>query len=95
MKTYTSFQVSKIIGEKYQRLRGWIDCGAIVPSIRRADGGGARNIFSEKDLITIKIFKELVFFGFKRDVAAAIVKTIDDSFKVKTEFFELRFKPNR
>ena len=78
MKTFTTFKIAEILGEKYQRLRGWIDSGAIVPSIRSADGVGVKAQFSRTDIYCIGLFRELLSLGFSRNEAGARTKGLQD-----------------
>jgi hypothetical protein len=86
-KGYSTFQVAKALGEKYQRLRGWLDTGAIIPSIQRADGVGGRSKFSRIDVYCIGLFKEMLSLGFSRDEAGARVRGVHSYLSgTKTKF---------
>jgi hypothetical protein len=86
-KGYSTFQVAKALGEKYQRLRGWLDTGAIIPSIQRADGIGGRSKFNQIDVYCISLFKEMLSLGFSRDEAGARVRVVHSYLSgTKTKF---------
>jgi DNA-binding transcriptional MerR regulator len=62
---YTS-DVTRITGVKRNRLQVWLDRGWIIPSIKKAQGQGSRNIFGLHDLYVIALFKKLVGIGVPR-----------------------------
>jgi hypothetical protein len=77
-ESFSTFEVCKIVGVKYQRLRTWIDSGFIQPSIRRAEGIGDRTAFSAHDLLVLVIFVELLAEKFSRETANSRAKGAAD-----------------
>ena len=80
--------VEKICGVKRNRLQVWMEKGWIIPSIKRADGHGTRNIFNLINLFQISLFKKAVENGISRKVAADFLPRLLIYFK-DDAFFEL------
>lgn len=76
-KSFTTFDASRILGIKYQRLREWIGRGQVKPSIVKAEGIGTKTLFSRRDLYLIALFRLLVEKGFSRDDASSAVKDLN------------------
>jgi hypothetical protein len=71
MKTgFTTFEISKALGVKYGRLRGWLDVDAIPISVQQADGPGTKRLFTFFDVCMIGLFRELLERGFSREDAS-------------------------
>ncbi len=56
---YSSQQVVDIVRITYRQLDHWDRSGFIRPSVQRAKGRGRRRMYSEEDLITLKIAKRM------------------------------------
>jgi len=56
---YTTFQIENFLNLPRTTLQSWMSAGHIVPTIR-SKKRGSKNLFSEKDLITIAIFQSIV-----------------------------------
>lgn len=80
---YSTCDVSKILGIPRERFRDWMVRGFITPSLP-STGKGTIAVFTDKDIVNIKRFLELINKGFKREAAAKIIKkqkiTIDSAF---------------
>jgi len=72
MKSFSTFDVEKILNIKRTRLQEWINRGFIKPSQASA-GQGTKALFTREDLYGIQLFSELLKFGLNRDVATRIV----------------------
>lgn len=68
-KSFTTFDIVKILGIERNLLAQWLMKGYITPSVRRAKGTGTKNLFSRNDLYKMKLFKQLVDTGILRDEA--------------------------
>jgi len=74
MIQYTHTQIQKILNINRNTLQQWLNCGFVCASINRSSKQGDTNLFSEKDLICIKLFMYLNNQGFSRQLAAKIAK---------------------
>ena len=72
MKSFSTFDVEKILNIKRTRLQEWMNRGFIKPSQASA-GQGTKALFTREDLYGIQLFSELLKFGLNRDVATKIV----------------------
>lgn len=68
-RTFTTFEIVKILGVERNLLAQWLMRGYITPSIQRARGVGTKNIFSRNDLYNIRLFQQLVNTGIRRSEA--------------------------
>ncbi len=68
-KTFTTFDIVKILGIERNLLAQWLMRGYISPSVQRAQGPGTKNLFSRNDLYNIRLFQQLVDTGIRRDEA--------------------------
>jgi hypothetical protein len=65
-RTFTTFEIVKILHIERNLLAQWLMKGYITPSIQRAKGVGSKNIFSRNDLYNIRLFQQLVNTGIRR-----------------------------
>lgn len=59
LKGYSSKDAVKYTGVSYRQLDYWNRIGFITPSIQPASGRGTERIFSFKDLVKLKVAKQL------------------------------------
>ena len=75
MDTFTTFQIMKILGLPRERLKDWMDKGYVIPSIRKADGVGTKNIFDLVDVYGIALFMHFLSQGLIRTFAAEYTRS--------------------
>jgi hypothetical protein len=76
MNTYSTLDVSRILGIEKSRLRDWIVKGFIIPSWHIAMARGDKNLLTYDDLCSIYLFQQLLSRGFHRTPTAFIVGEI-------------------
>lgn len=74
---FTTFDICKIFGVKYGRLREWVDGGYLKPSIQEANGQGTKNLFSFNDVVRIYVFVTARGYEISRAGAAVISQKCD------------------
>ncbi len=67
--SYSTYDVSRILGIPRERLKDWINHDYIYPSIHKAKGKGTSNAFSQWDLYGIALFEKLLWLGLSRESA--------------------------
>lgn len=55
---------SRIVGVSLRQIQYWDEQGFIRPSVKLADGRGSRRLYSFRDLICLKVVKDLARYGF-------------------------------
>jgi len=76
MNTYSTLDVSRILGIEKSRVRDWIVKGYIIPSWHKAMARGDKNLLTYDDLCYIYLFQQLRSKGFHRTPIAFIVSEI-------------------
>ncbi len=56
-------QVCKIVGITYRQLDYWARTGLLTPSISEAQGSGTQRRYSYRDLVELKVIKQLLDAG--------------------------------
>jgi DNA-binding transcriptional MerR regulator len=56
-------EVCRIVGITYRQLDYWARTGLVTPSIRDATGSGSQRVYSFRDLVTLKVVKNLLDTG--------------------------------
>jgi DNA-binding transcriptional MerR regulator len=64
MDTYDSKTASRIVGVSLRQLQYWDEQDFIRPSVKLAEGRGAKRLYSFHDLICLKVVKDLARHGF-------------------------------
>lgn len=60
---YGGTQACKIVGITYRQLDYWARTGLLEPTIAEADGSGTRRKYSFRDLVHLKVIKNLLDAG--------------------------------
>ena len=58
--SFTTAEVSRIVGASRRRLAYWDETGLLSPSMRAAAGKGSRRLYSVLDIIELKILLRLL-----------------------------------
>ncbi len=56
-------QVCKLVGITYRQLDYWARTGLLEPSLARAAGSGSQRLYSYRDLLELKVIKQLLDAG--------------------------------
>ena len=74
VSTFSGTQASKIVGITYRQIDYWARTGLVRPSITDATGSGSRRRYTYRDLLELRIIKQLLDAGIRlesiRDVFA-------------------------
>ncbi len=63
VRSYTSRQASEIAGITYRQLDYWARTDLVRPSVVAAGGSGTRRAYSYRDLLQLKIIRDLLVGG--------------------------------
>jgi len=58
--SFTTTEVSRIVGASRRQLAYWDETGLLSPSMRAASGKGSRRLYSLQDIIELKILLRLL-----------------------------------
>ena len=56
-------EVCRVIGISYRQLDYWARTGLVTPSVRDAGGSGTQRLYSFRDLVQLKVIKNLLDTG--------------------------------
>lgn len=62
-RIYTTKQVERIVGLTYRRLDYWARTDLLKPSVAQAAGSGSRRAYSYRDLVQLRVVKDLADRG--------------------------------
>jgi hypothetical protein len=74
--TFSTLDVSRILGIEKSRVRDWIVKGFIIPSWHIAMARGDKNLLTYDDLCSVYLFQQLRSKGFHRTPIAFIISEI-------------------
>jgi hypothetical protein len=74
--TYSTLDVSRILGIEKSRVRNWIVKGFIIPSWHLAMARGDKNLLTYDDLCSVYLFQQLLSKGLHRTPIAFIISEI-------------------
>jgi DNA-binding transcriptional MerR regulator len=63
METYNSKMASRIVGVSLRQIQYWDEQGFIRPSVKLAEGRGTKRLYSFRDLVCLKVVKDLTQRG--------------------------------
>lgn len=69
-------QVCEIVGITYRQLDYWARTGLLVPSITRAKGSGSQRRYSYRDVVELKVIKQLLDAGLSLPSARKAVECL-------------------
>jgi DNA-binding transcriptional MerR regulator len=70
---YRGPQVCKLVGISYRQLDYWARTGLVRPSIADARGSGTQRSYSYRDLVRLKVIKNLLDAGVKLQTARTAI----------------------
>ncbi len=71
-ESYSGTRASEIVGITYRQLDYWTRTGLIVPSLETAKGSGSRRAYSYKDLLELRVVKDLLDAGIKLELVREV-----------------------
>lgn len=73
---YRGPQVCQIVGITYRQLDYWARTGLLVPSITEAKGSGTQRRYSYRDLLELKVIKQLLDAGLSLTSARKAIEVL-------------------
>ncbi len=70
--SFSGTRASEIVGITYRQLDYWTRTGLIVPSLETAKGSGSRRAYSYKDLLELRVVKDLLDAGIKLELVSEV-----------------------
>ncbi len=87
-------QVKEIVGISYRQLDYWDRTGLVNPSIRSAEGSGTQRLYGFRDLLQLKIIKQLLDAGVSLQKVRRAIDYLGD-LKAQPETLNLMSDGNR
>jgi DNA-binding transcriptional MerR regulator len=73
---YRGPQVCKIVGITYRHLDYWARTGLVRPSVMDANGSGTQRLYSFRDLVELKVIKQMLDAGISLQSARKAVESL-------------------
>ena len=73
---YRGPQVCKIVGITYRQLDYWARTGLVRPSVMDANGSGTQRLYSWRDLVELKVIKQMLDAGISLQSARKAVESL-------------------
>jgi DNA-binding transcriptional MerR regulator len=73
---YRGPQVCKVVGITYRQLDYWARTGLVRPSVMDANGSGTQRLYSFRDLIELKVIKQMLDAGISLQSARKAVESL-------------------
>ena len=70
--SFSGTRASEIVGITYRQLAYWTRTGRIGPSLETAKGSGSRRAYSYKDLLELRVVKDLLDAGIKLELVREV-----------------------
>ncbi len=77
-QSYSGKKVTEIVGISYRQLDYWTRTELVVPSIEKGEGSGRRRRYSYKDLLELRVIKNLIDGGIKVEKIREIFEYLKD-----------------
>ncbi|MEG3586624.1 MAG: MerR family transcriptional regulator [Actinomycetota bacterium] len=78
-QSFSGTKVTEIVGITYRQLDYWTRTELVVPSIDKGEGSGRRRRYSYKDLLELRVIKNLIDGGIKVEKIRKIFEFLKDS----------------
>src|SRR3954468_450475 len=75
---YRGPQVCKIVGITYRQLDYWARTDLVRPSVMDANGSGTQRLYSFRDLLELKVIKQMLDAGISLQSARKAVESMRD-----------------
>src|SRR5437868_14629950 len=69
-------QVCKIVGITYRQLDYWARTDLVLPSVMDANGSGTQRLYSYRDLVELKVIKQMLDAGISLQSARKAVESL-------------------
>jgi DNA-binding transcriptional MerR regulator len=73
---YRGPHVCKIVGITYRQLDYWARTGLVRPSVMDANGSGTQRLYSWRDLVELKVIKQMLDAGISLQSARKAVESL-------------------
>jgi DNA-binding transcriptional MerR regulator len=73
---YRGPQVCKIVGITYRQLDYWARTGLVRPSVMDANGSGTQRLYAYRDLVELKVIKQMLDAGISLQSARKAVESL-------------------
>ena len=73
---YRGPQVCKVVGITYRQLDYWARTGLVRPSVMDANGSGTQRLYSFRDLVELKVIKQMLDAGISLQSARKAVESL-------------------
>src|SRR5438477_5317544 len=73
---YRGPQVCKVVGITYRQLDYWARTGLVRPSVMDANGSGTQRLYSFRDLLELKVIKQMLDAGISLQSARKAVESL-------------------
>ena len=73
---YRGPQVCKIVGITYRQLDYWARTELVRPSVMDANGSGTQRLYSYRDLVELKVIKQMLDAGISLQSARKAVESL-------------------
>ena len=77
-ESFSGTKVTEIVGISYRQLDYWTRTELVVPSINKGEGSGRRRRYSYKDLLELRVIKNLIDGGIKVEKIRKIFEFLKD-----------------
>ena len=77
-QSFSGTKVTEIVGISYRQLDYWTRTELVVPSIDKGEGSGRRRRYSYKDLLELRVIKNLIDGGIKVEKIRQIFEYLKD-----------------
>ena len=77
-QSFSGTKVTEIVGISYRQLDYWTRTELVVPSIDKGEGSGRRRQYSYKDLLELRVIKNLIDGGIKVEKIRKIFEFLKD-----------------
>jgi len=78
-QSFSGTKVTEIVGITYRQLDYWTRTELVVPSIDKGEGSGRRRRYSYKDLLELRVIKNLIDGGIKVEKIRKIFEFLKDN----------------
>ncbi len=77
--SYSGTRAAEIVGITYRQLDYWTRTGLIVPSVETAKGSGTRRAYAYKDLLELRVIKNLLDAGIKLELVREVFTYLQEN----------------
>jgi DNA-binding transcriptional MerR regulator len=82
---YRGPQACSIVGITYRQLDYWARTGLVRPSLKDAQGSGSQRLYSFRDLVHLRVIKNLLDAGVNLPQIRRAIRYVDEELKAPLE----------